>query len=58
MNLSQIPTCYLVNELVKREGVEEIVVGPDETFAAGIDSDDNIITGGRGGPARILVVID
>jgi len=60
MNLSEIPTCYLVNELAKREGVEEILIGPDETYCVGRDDEaaDTPPTGGNGGPARILVVID
>jgi hypothetical protein len=59
MSLSEVLTCDLVNELAKREGVEEIVIAPDEDFvAANCGRDHENILQERGGPARILVVID
>ena len=47
-DLSDIETCYLVNELARRDGVIEIeCTDPSSAFAI------------RGhGPARIMVVID
>jgi hypothetical protein len=61
MNLHDVPTCDLVNELKKREGVTEIVCpDPDSVFAIGIDRSDGMetVTPSGEGPARILVVTD
>ncbi|MBQ8824205.1 MAG: BC1881 family protein [Ruminococcus sp.] len=47
MKIEEIPTCQLVEELKKREGVETIIVEPDEGV---------IVC--ESGPAIILKVID
>lgn len=47
MNLNDVDTCYLVEELKNREGVSKIIVNPYE--------DKNIKVNG---PAIVLVVID
>ena len=54
-SIKNTPTCELVDELVKREGVEEVLIGVNETY--GIRSETGI---GKlsSGPARILIVID
>lgn len=50
----EIPTCDLVKELAKREGIQEIVVAPYQKFCAGRSGDI-----ARGiGPVRIFVVVD
>ena len=56
VNLKDIPTCQLVEELASREGVEEYCVAPYEPFS--------ILVGGQSkasdtmGPARLLYVYD
>ena len=47
INLSDIPTCQLVEELKKREGVETTIVDPYEDGTVTIN-----------GPGTILVVTD
>jgi hypothetical protein len=62
MDLKNVPTCDLVNELVKRQEVDEIVAEFEKNFFIGIGVDpdgehqDDTITGS--GPARILIVTD
>ena len=46
--LEDVPTCKLVDELAKREGVEEQIVEPHTKHQMPLID----------GPARILVVID
>ena len=45
--LGKVPTCELVEELAKRQGVHEIPVPPYKEVSTKVQ-----------GPARILVVID
>ena len=47
MNLSTIPTCLLVEELVKREGVKNLVAEPYKDLNIPVN-----------GPAQVLVVYD
>lgn len=47
INLSDIPTCYLVNELKQRLGVNVTYADPYEYVSVNVN-----------GPATILVVID
>ena len=60
MDLKAVPTSELVDEIAKREGVEEITVPEDKRWYLKVWTDD----GKKGeygkeyGPARILVVID
>lgn len=62
MQRVKAPTCVLVNDLAKREGVQEIVINPHQPFIIQVKNADGsefkypskIVTG----PARILVVID
>jgi len=56
MDLSKIPTCDLVNELGKREGVIGWPVEPYVKYSIFID--DGAGTLEETGPARILVVVD
>lgn len=55
--LKNITTKDLMEELVKREGVKEVVVKPyeDISLEVGYEKCDLPI---KGGPARILVVFD
>ena len=55
MNLSNIPTCELVKELVTREGVIEFQINPYDDYE--IISRDELLYDDDG-PSRILVVID
>jgi hypothetical protein len=52
--LSTIPTCELVEELINREGVEELLVEPYEFYSMEVGCGG---THGEG-PARILIVTD
>ncbi len=55
VDFSRIPTGVLVDELVKKEGVVEVMLDPDEAInMVGEDNFNHEITG----PARILVVVD
>ena len=62
IELSQIPTCDLVNELAKREGVLHLwVSSPESTYSVIIDRKGTVKSPcgvGSTGPARILVVTD
>lgn len=55
-------TCDLVNELAKREGVQEIVIEPHRKFIIQTKNSDDAAfeypSEVKTGPARILVVID
>ena len=53
--LKDIPTCYLVDELCKREGVKEVWIEPYERYAIIPERSDSVHDTGA---ARILVVID
>ena len=52
--LKDIPTCYLVDELSKREGVAEHIIKPHQRMAI-VVGDRRFVDEGR---ARILVVTD
>jgi hypothetical protein len=52
--LNNIPTCELVDELEKREGVEKVWVAPYEPYAVRSGAYKRI----DDGPACILIVID
>ena len=56
--LKDIPTCYLVDELAKREGVKEIVVPRYENFDiySSLPEGIRIELKNQPGAARILVV--
>jgi len=54
--LKEIPTCQLVEELVRREGVEEYVVAPYEPFK--IEVADKSKAPHTDGPAIILYIYD
>ena len=54
--LSDTPTCDLVNELSKREGVQEVRVNPYDDLEQEMIAAKKRIP--KEGPARILVVID
>ncbi len=53
--LMQYTTKQLVEELARREGVEEMVVAPEESYKISDEEGREILDTG---PARILVVID
>lgn len=57
-----LTTESIVNELAKREGVQEIVVGPHQPFIIQVkgsdDTEFSYPSDVKTGPARILVVID
>lgn len=58
--MEQFTTEELVNELVKREGVEEVLADVEDTYNV-LVSDPSFKSGTKSsglGPARILVVID
>lgn len=54
MELEKIPTCKLVEELSKREGVSCSCVEPYNSYSLKIETS----TIEDSGPAKILVVID
>ena len=54
LDLSEVPTCELVEELSKREGVDSVAVEPYEAY--GIIVGEKTKT--EKGPAVILTVID
>ena len=57
--LIDIPTCDLVNELAKREGVREFVCGtPNDMYHLDVCDGADVEHIVDIGPARILVVID
>jgi hypothetical protein len=60
MNLREVSTAELVTELVRREGVEEIVMPPSEDVEMGFLDSESGIDDMRHfqGPARILIVTD
>lgn len=53
----RFPTCELVEELVKREGVAEIDIKPHQNYHI-MNADDDTPFFTDTGPARILVVVD
>jgi len=58
---ANIPTCDLVNEIVKREGVKELVCpNPDCSYVVFVHGKHGAVIGHAGstGPSRILVVTD
>lgn len=55
--MEEIKTCELVNELSKREGVQEIIVEPYENIEI-ITETKRQALGIAQGPARILVIWD
>jgi hypothetical protein len=52
--LKDIPTCYLVDELCKREGVSTIVVEPNHYFAIRVGT--NSVDSCQYGASTIIVV--
>lgn len=55
----KLPTCVLVNELTKREGVKEIIAEtPDSVYIVTVWDEQKIPAEVDTGPARILIVID
>lgn len=52
--MKKLPTKEVHKELATREGVQEIIIGPHESFRIVTDQGDYKSTG----PARILVNID
>jgi len=59
MDLKDIPTCELMKELEKREGVEKIFNGPEGTdHIVMTDPDQDLYDMKREGPCIILRIID
>lgn len=64
--LKDVPTCFLVEELAKREGVKEFIIGPDgdahQIMSSRYDKEEDVtkitVQEQISGPARILVVIE
>jgi len=56
--LKDIPTCYMVDEISKREGVTEYIIPPEGGYTVHAYWKDNDRVQVNNGPARILVVID
>jgi hypothetical protein len=54
MDLSAVPTCTLVEELIKREGVEKITAEPYQKYSVDCATQNISDTG----PAIILVITD
>lgn len=59
----QAPTCVLVNDLAKREGVHEIWIDPYKAFRISVQNEEtaeweDLDMPWNNGAARILVVID
>lgn len=57
MDLSNVPTCELVEELKKREGVNTLVANPNMMYEVHVD-DENGSYEEDEGPAIILIVTD
>jgi hypothetical protein len=55
INLTNVKTCDLVQELAKRIGVEEFSVAPNISFSIKVDAVNKVEDTG---PARILYVYD